>query len=586
MQSVDMPRGAVAALLGIVLVLLPGVLQAEQPPSPFPYPPALRPQVEFWKRVFTSSKQMVLLHDSVHMLIYKKLDLRPLYKQYAGRPNTLAHLRKKRIKRELKTIRASLRKLHRSAKSARLTAEEQRILRLFSTVSGPNKFRQAAAEGRVRAQTGIGEKFHRGIEISGRYMDEMEAIFRRAGLPAELTRLPLVESTFNIRAYSRVGAAGVWQFMPSTGRQFMRINRLIDERRDPIISARAAAKLLRANYERLGTWPLAITAYNHGRAGMARAVRQVGSTDIVRIIRSYKSRTFGFASRNFYAEFLAAVEVEKNAADYFGKLRREAPFRYDEVALDRYLSLGVAARCAGISPERLIDFNPALGRAIHQDRRSIPSGYRLRIPAGTAARFRRQYAALETNTHTVRHGQNLAIIAQRHGTNVRTLQQLNNIQNANFIRVGQRLLLPQPNGTTALTQAPVTTAPTSQDQATSARSHRLISSRGGRDDATLRSESTHTVQRGQTLGAIAQRYRTSVATLKALNGIKRANTIYPGQHLRLPGGYTTHKVQRGQTLGAIAQRYGTTVTALKRLNRIQNPSLLRIGQSLRVPLSY
>ena len=567
MQSVDMRRGVLAALLGIVFVLLPGALQAGQPPSPFPYPPALRPQVEFWKRVFTSSKQTVLLHDSVHMLVYKELDLRPLYQKYADRPNTLARLRKKRIGRELKAIRASLRKLHRSAKSARLSVQEQRIRRLFSAVSGSNKFRHAAAEGRVRAQTGIREKFHRGLEISGRYMDEMEAIFQRAGLPTELTRLPLIESTFNIRAYSRVGAAGVWQFMPVTGRQFMRIDGLIDERRDPLISAQAAAKLLKANYARLGTWPLAITAYNHGPAGMARAVRQVGSTDIVRIIRSYKSRTFGFASRNFYAEFLAAVEVEKNAADYFDTLKREAPLRYDEVALDRYLSLGLAARCASISPERLLDFNPALGRAIRQGRRSIPRGYRLRIPDGMAAHFRRQYAALETNTHTVQPGQNLALIAQHHGTSVRTLQQINNIRNANFIRVGQRLLLPQPKGTTALAQVPV--APARQAQAKSARS-----------------AYAHTVRRGQTLGAIARRYRTSVTTLKELNGIKRVNTIYPGQQLRLPGGYTTHTVQRGQTLGAIARRYRTSVTTLKRLNGIRNPRLLRIGQTLRVPLSY
>ena len=314
------------------------------------------------------------------MTIYKKLDLRSLYETHADRPRTLARLRKQRVEREIRHIRATLRKLHRANKATRLTAEERRIQRLFSDIPGSRKFLRAAAEDRVRSQTGIGEKFRQGIQISGRYLDEMEAIFRQAGLPVGLTRLPLVESTFNINAYSKAGAAGVWQFIRSTGRLFMRVDGLIDERRDPILAARAAAKLLKANYDRLGTWPLAITAYNHGQAGMARAVRKLGTTDIARIIRSYKSRRFGFASRNFYPEFLAALEVEKNATAYFGEIKRDAPFRYDEIALDGYLSLGVAARCANISTERLIEFNPALGRSIRRGRRFIPQ----RLPAASA----------------------------------------------------------------------------------------------------------------------------------------------------------------------------------------------------------
>ena len=573
MRSVNILRVFITTLLGIVFVLPPGGLRAEQPSTssqPFPYPPGLRPQVEFWRHVFTTSKQTVILHDSVHMVIYKELDFRSLYEAHADKPRTLAQLRKKRIRREIKTVRATLRKLHRSGKRSQLTAEERRIQRLFSDVPASNKFIRAAAEGRIRAQTGIREKFRRGIQISGRYMDEMEAIFRRAGLPLELTRLPLVESTFNIHAYSKAGAAGVWQFIRSTGRLFMRVDGLIDERRDPLLSTRAAAKLLKSNYEKLGTWPLAITAYNHGPVGIARAVKRVGSTDIVRIIRSYKGRTFGFASRNFYPEFLAALEVEKNAADYFGEIEREAPFRYDETALGSYLPLGVAARCANISTERLIEFNPALGRSIRRGRRSIPRGYRLRIPDGATEHFRRQYAALDTTTYTVRPGQTLAIIAQRHGTSVEALQQLNRIRNANFIRAGQRLWLPQPNGTIDIAQALVTTAPPSQ----------------AAQPKSGRSEYAHTVRRGQTLGTIAKRYRTSVTTLKELNGIKRVNYIRPGQQLRLPDGYATHKVQRGQTLGTIAQRYGTTASVLKRVNGIRNPRLLRIGQTLRVPLSY
>ena len=520
MRSVHILRVVIGTLLGIVLVLPPGGLRAEQTAHtshPFPYPPALRPQVEFWQRVFTTSRQTVILHDNVHMTIYKELDLRSLYETHADRPRTLARLRKQRVEREIRHIRATLRKLHRASRTTRLTAEERRIKRLFSDISGSRKFIRAAAEGRVRSQTGIGEKFRQGIQISGRYLDEMEAIFRQAGLPVELTRLPLVESTFNIEAYSKAGAAGVWQFIRSTGRLFMRVDGLIDERRDPLLSAQAAAKLLKANYDRLGTWPLAITAYNHGQAGMARAVRKLGTTDIARIIRSYKSRRFGFASRNFYPEFLAALEVEKNATAYFGEIKRDAPFRYDEVALDGYLSLGVAARCANISTERLIEFNPALGRPIRRGRRFIPSGYRLRLPDGTADSFRRQYAALDINSHTVQPGQTLDIIAQRYRTSVKALQELNHIPNVNFIRVGQRLRLPQTTAATAIAQASGAIPPP-----------------GPSDD-------THTVRDGQTLDIIAQRHGTTVEALQRLNRIPNANFIRVGQRLRLPQGTNRHR---------------------------------------------
>src|SRR5207237_2254993 len=126
-----------------------------------------------------------------------------------------------------------------------------------------------------------------------------------------LPRLPLSESCFNLHAYPKVGAAGIWQFMPATGRHFMRVDNLVDERRDPIASTRAAAQFLDRVHDMLGSWPLAITAYNHGPDGMARAVDEVGSSDIGRIVREYQGRAFGFASRNFYAELLDSLAVDR-----------------------------------------------------------------------------------------------------------------------------------------------------------------------------------------------------------------------------------------------------------------------------------
>ena len=568
--------------------------------SHFPYPAALRPQVEFWKHVFTTSKYTVTLHDTVHMKVYKVLNFQPLYETYSEDTQTRSRLRNERIKREVKKIRARLLKLHKSGKNAQLTAEEQRIRDLYSDIKNPKKFLHAAQKDRIRSQTGIGEKFRRGIQISGRYTQEMEAIFRRAGLPLELTRMPLIESTFDITAYSKVGAAGVWQFMPSTGRLFMRVDRLLDERRDPILATRAAAKLLKSNYDRLGTWPLAITAYNHGPAGIANAVKAVGTTDIARIIRSYKGRSFGFASRNFYPEFLAAVEIEKNHKTYFGDLRRNAPFQYDEIYLTSYLPLRVAAQCANIPSSQLIALNPAFGNQIRNSKRYIPSGYRLRIPDGTAPRFKQQYAALPAAqrpqkqpslyaTHRVRRGQNLAVIAKRYGTSVKTLKRLNRIRRANHIRIGQRLRVPSRNGSVQVASQ-VASAPTAKKTVhpSTLKLTPTVTSQKQIPKHIQQSQPkliNHTVRRGQTLAAIAGRYRTTVSTLKKLNNIKRANRIRSGQKLRVPATYATHKVRRGQTLAAIAQRYGTTVTALKRINRIKNTRLIQIGQTLRVPLS-
>ena len=136
-------------------------------------------------------------------------------------------------------------------------------------------------------------------------------IFRQVGVPSVITRLAFVESMFNYKARSRAGAVGVWQFMPKTGKQFLVINRHIDERKSIYKSTRAAAKLLLINYRYLGSWPLAITAYNHGMGSMSKAVKKIGSSRIEDIIANYKGRSFGFASKNFYAEFLAAANIYK-----------------------------------------------------------------------------------------------------------------------------------------------------------------------------------------------------------------------------------------------------------------------------------
>jgi membrane-bound lytic murein transglycosylase D len=208
----------------------------------------------------------------------------------------------------------------------------------------------------------------------------MEEVFRKEGLPTELTRLPFVESSFNLRARSKVGASGIWQFMRSTGRLYLKINDAVDERNDPIRATEAAAKLLKANYDSLKSWPLAVTAYNHGRKGMMRAVRRVGSDSLEDVVADYRSRSFGFASSNFYTELMAAIEVEKNAEKYFGKVERDQPLKYYEVEIPDYINVRELSRFLNLDTASLRDMNPALTHAVFSGNRLIPRGYRLRLP--------------------------------------------------------------------------------------------------------------------------------------------------------------------------------------------------------------
>jgi membrane-bound lytic murein transglycosylase D len=161
------------------------------------------------------------------------------------------------------------------------------------------------------------------------------------GLPVELTRLPLIESGFELHARSHVGAAGIWQFMPRTGRLFMRVDTLVDERRDPIAATRGAARFLRRLHDRLGTWPLAITAYNHGPTGVARAVRGLGTRDIGTIVSRYDGPAFGRRAISTRSSSRWTSSATRPSA---GALERDPPLRFHERRLTEPVHFRVAAR--------------------------------------------------------------------------------------------------------------------------------------------------------------------------------------------------------------------------------------------------
>ncbi|HEY8368304.1 MAG TPA: lytic transglycosylase domain-containing protein [Thermodesulfobacteriota bacterium] len=356
----------------------------------FPIPAEIRPAVAFWIDVFARyTSDQTIIHDNERLdIVYGVLDFSELARSSLSdqqRRSTRANaeeLEKERIRNLLRDI------ARHADRPGRLTAEQRRIYELFAGEGGrvPAAHFLDAVD-RVRAQTGQKDRFIAGLRIASRYLPEIEEVFAQEGVPVELTRLPFVESMFNLHARSSAGASGVWQFIRSTGRRYLRIDHLVDERNDPILAARAAARLLADNHAALKTWPLAITAYNHGKYGMLRAVAEVGSRDIGRIVREYRGPAFGFASRNFYAEFLAALHVERNATRYFGSIEREAPYHYDLVAMPGRVTVSDLARRAKVDLATIRALNPGLTERALRGREPLPRGYAIRVPADRRARL-------------------------------------------------------------------------------------------------------------------------------------------------------------------------------------------------------
>lgn len=187
---------------------------------------------------------------------------------------------------------------------------------------------------RLRFQLGQKDRMQDAIFYSGRYLEEMEKIFRDEGLPIELTRLAFVESSFNVLARSKVGASGLWQIMPYTARPYKMISAAVDKRNQPMEATKLAAKLLKQNYNMLESWPLAVTGYNHGPTGVLKMTKSYETRELGALVENVRSRkSFGFASRNFYASFLAALEVEKNANKYYGSVVWSKPLNSQDLKL-------------------------------------------------------------------------------------------------------------------------------------------------------------------------------------------------------------------------------------------------------------
>jgi membrane-bound lytic murein transglycosylase D len=480
--------------------------------SNFPRPVALEPAVQFWIKVYTRvSTNQGYIHDDENLsVIYDVLELPP----YASRAD-----RGSQVTAATKRVTSALHSLG-NGKRSNLSTTEAKVLAAWPAGTPAKTFALAAE--RVRFQLGQSDRFREGLVRSGQWRSHIHRVLADMGLPRELVVLPHVESSFNPSAYSKAAAAGMWQFMPATARQYMRVDHVVDERMDPFIATEGAAKLLKANYKTTGTWPLALTGYNHGAGGMVRATEALGTNDIAVIVQKYEGKAFGFASRNFYASFLAALEIDSNPGRYFGKLKMDTPIPYDVVAVQKYVSAKALAREAGISMEELKLHNPALQGPVWSGDKYIPQGYPVRVPESQLKRpLESTIAALSGDArlsqqkpdrqHRVVAGDSLSTIARRYGTSVSQLKALNGLH-SNSIRVGKSLILPGNGQRESLTA----------EQVASTRA-RLAAGKSRE----------YVIQSGDSLWTIARRFKVSPQQLQAWNDISSKATLKPGQKLKI-----------------------------------------------------
>lgn len=424
-----------------------------QYPKNFKPAVSLQSTVEFWRNVFANyDLHQTILHDNQNFdLIYGVLDFESLEKDVMDGAREKKALRSKI--EGIKKARLAEMLLRFAEGQKPETSGEHLIYNLFKNIHESDKF--AAAAERVRGQWGQKSKFEAGLILSGRWMPTIQKIFEAGGAPKEVAYLVFVESMFQMGAVSKVGAVGPWQFMPATARlQKLVIDRYMDERLDPLIGAAGAARLLRKNYELLTSWPLAINAYNTGPMRMKKAVNQLGTKNIDVIIRHFTDRGYQFASRNFYPEFLAAMEVAQRHHKYFSGLDLEKPIAFDEVRIPYNLSLYDLASTAGTDVGVLKDLNPAYEERNFRRGTLLPKGYTIRVPHTKGNFF---LAAIEdlwskqqmAKWHLVKKGDTLHKIARQYGTSVQRVQSFNGLLGLNLLP-GQMLKIPGPSAQVVL----------------------------------------------------------------------------------------------------------------------------------------
>jgi len=414
------------------------------------------------------------------------------------------------------------------------------------------------------------------------YLPMIQRIFRTEGLPLDLSYIPLVESAFKTTALSRASAKGLWQFMRGTAiENGLQYNWYLDERSEAEESTIAAARYLKTLHGMFDDWPLALAAYNGGPGRVRRAMRRSGVDDFWTL--SSSGRFLPRETRDYVPLILAAVVIAKNPGLY-GLSIPEAPPpppQTQVVTVPSAVDLRRVAEWSGASVDTIKALNPRVRRWMTPLR---TENFALRVPDSTADAVRARVAEASPaelaplNWHSVRKGETISAIARKLKVRRADLAEANYLAVRSRLAIGQKLMVPL---------APKLLLAEGRDHpiaiVTSGSDAALPGTPGKSTPPTARSGATtsaiYRVKRGDTLGSIAQRHRTTVAALKRLNGL-RSDAIHPGDRLTTssPGADqeaapVVYRVKRGDTLGSIAQRHRTTVVSLKRLNGLRSDAI-------------
>lgn len=548
----------------------------------FEVPVKLQGRVDFWVDIFTKygEHHEVLHHRDYPQVVFKVLDFNVDAKLLSA--VRLAKYKKQEVRKNVKELNAAFKTLA-AGRRATTSLERQIYGKMKYVPGGRAKYSKVLKEKLIRSQTGIREKFYTALKRSGRYMHIIEDIFvRQNGLPIELTRLPFIESSFDYKVRSSAGAAGIWQFMPRTARAYMRVDRVVDERLDVIEATRGAVKYLKYAYKQLGTWPLAITSYNHGIGGVRKRIKRIGTTNIAKIIEHPTTRVFGFASNNFYPELLAALEVYDNYLKYFPGLQVEEPVQVVEYKLPHSVSAYYVGKQLGVGADELKALNYGVSSRVWNGVYRLPKGYNLKVPRSSAKKL----AALRKPepvgpsassvyggiVYKVRRGDTLSRIAAKFNTTVAKIKSLNGIRGTT-VYIGQKLLVKKRETKSAVSKSTTKTA--------------------ARKTASASAPVSYKVRRGDSLYRIQKKFGIPVSQLKTLNNLKSSH-IRVGQVLKLKDAAgasgsgksaasgKVYKVRRGDSLWSISKKFGCSISALKKTNRLKSNSL-KIGQKLTIP---
>jgi membrane-bound lytic murein transglycosylase D len=422
------------------------------------------------------------------------------------------------------------------------------------------------------------------LKRSKKYFPMMKKIFKKVGVPPELVHLSMIESGLNPFARSWASAVGMWQFIPSTARQYgLKINFWVDERRDPIKETYAAARYLQDLHKEWGNWYLAMANYNCSTSAVMRAIQKDGGTKNYWKALPYLPRQ----TQEYVPGFIATTLIARNAKDFGFKTKFQVkPYSYNIVKVAPLMPLKKLAKVAGIPLKELKEYNPALRRW------ATPPGskYPLKLPKGIKQSFLASYRKIPKNkrskgavVHTVHRGETLGYIAGKYGATVHAILAANKGLTS-LIYPGQKIVVPLAPGS-------------STDIATRAMSANKKSRSSRKTHLSRRSHSRSTkvvyrVKPGDTIGAIAERYGVRASQIRSWN--HTSNLIHPGDRLRIyvpkgyapksssPGGGTIHyTVRRHDTLGKIAHKFGVSVHAIEAANHLHN-SRIYAGQRLRI----